>query len=321
MWGRKGFDPNFDGRTIDVTATAAGSGGRVSTSSALTFPGSNGGQLAQRSSGLARTSSAVNNGLRIGKLAGKAVPVIGGVLDYAAGKAEGEDDIRALAGATGSAAGTWGGAAAGAAAGAAIGSVVPVVGTVIGGAVGGILGGMGGGSAGGWVADRIDDAVRGKPQGDRNTSPTTKAGMLIGAVDSLDKEKNNMFGQLGKGLLMAGTGIGAVGAGMGIKNGMDSIGGANEFDQRRQAAQAQLQGAMGQSLGSDIEQGIYVGERAGNFKRGLEQDRMNQEYQNTLGIQGQQLEASQAQDAINAFVQTQNTAAQRAQSILNTRFY
>jgi hypothetical protein len=81
--------------------------------------------------------------------------------DYAGGKQEGEDDIRAGVGASGSVLGGWGGASAGAMGGAALGSVVPGVGTVIGGAIGAIAGGIGGGYLGGWGADRADEAIRG----------------------------------------------------------------------------------------------------------------------------------------------------------------
>ena len=81
--------------------------------------------------------------------------------DFYDGKQQGEDNVRAAAGAAGSTLGGWGGATAGGLAGAAIGSVVPVIGTAIGGAVGAIAGGMIGGTAGGWGADRVDEAVRG----------------------------------------------------------------------------------------------------------------------------------------------------------------
>ena len=114
-------------------------------------------------------------GRTAGNLFFKAAPAIGGYIDYARGKAEGEDDVRAAAGAVGSTLGGWATTAAatkaGAAAGAAIGTAIaPVAGTTIGGAIGGLAGfGAGlvtqglGSFAGGWTADRLDETVRGKP--------------------------------------------------------------------------------------------------------------------------------------------------------------
>lgn len=86
----------------------------------------------------------------------KALPGVGAVIDYAGGKADGEDDFRAIAGAAGSGLGGWGGMVKGAAIGGAIGSAP-------GAFIGGIIGGIGGSIAGGWAADRLDETVRGKP--------------------------------------------------------------------------------------------------------------------------------------------------------------
>lgn len=108
-----------------------------------------------RIAGLA--NSIRNSGVRLGPLDA----VFAGA-DYLQGKQDGEDDLRAAAGAAGSTLGGWGGAMAGGSAGAAIGSVVPGLGTAIGGAIGAIAGGTLGGFAGGWGADRVDETIRGK---------------------------------------------------------------------------------------------------------------------------------------------------------------
>jgi len=102
----------------------------------------------------------------MGRIAGSLTGSIGnvafGAFDYASGKAEGEDDIRALAGATGNTVGGWAGGAGGAAAGAALGTMLlPGIGTAIGGVIGGLAGGIGGSTAGGWAGDRADELVRG----------------------------------------------------------------------------------------------------------------------------------------------------------------
>lgn len=101
---------------------------------------------------------------QIGRIAGGPVGNLAfGAFDYASGKAAGEDDIRALAGAAGNTAGGWSGGAAGAATGAALGTMLlPGIGTAIGGVLGGIAGGISGSTGGGWAADRIDEVVRGK---------------------------------------------------------------------------------------------------------------------------------------------------------------
>lgn len=93
---------------------------------------------------------------RVAGFLNKALPGVGAVIDYAGGKADGEDDFRAIAGAAGSGLGGWGGAVKGAAIGGAIGSAP-------GAFIGGIIGGIGGSIAGGWTADRLDETVRGKP--------------------------------------------------------------------------------------------------------------------------------------------------------------
>lgn len=101
---------------------------------------------------------------QIGRIAGGPVGNLAfGAFDYASGKAEGEDDIRALAGATGNTAGGWAGGAAGATKGALLGTLLlgPGIGTALGGTAGGIAGGILGSTAGGWLADRGDDLIRG----------------------------------------------------------------------------------------------------------------------------------------------------------------
>lgn len=101
-----------------------------------------------------------------GRMVGKAFPVVSNTIevpfDYMAGKAEGEDDFRAGAGAVASGLGGWKGALAGAGAGAALGPA--------GALAGGIIGGMAGSFAGGWTADRVDEFVRGKNTGIRNNT-------------------------------------------------------------------------------------------------------------------------------------------------------
>lgn len=93
----------------------------------------------------------------LGKGLSRGLPVIGAVGDYAEGKSQGEDDIRAGVGAAGSALGGWKGAAAGAVAGQL---AIPI--PIVGGAVGAVAGGIAGAAAGGWGADRVDDLIRGK---------------------------------------------------------------------------------------------------------------------------------------------------------------
>lgn len=114
--------------------------------------------------------------------------------DYADGKAQGEDDIRAGLGAGGAAAGGIGGAMAG----AAIGQMaIPIPG--VGAAVGAIAGGMMGGFGGGWGADRVDEAVRGnrgaaesERNNERNALTTTAvgAGALGAAGFGISNSKN-----------------------------------------------------------------------------------------------------------------------------------
>lgn len=98
--------------------------------------------------------------------------------DYADGKAQGEDNIRAGLGAGGAAAGGIGGAMAGAALGQA---AIPIPG--VGAAIGAIGFGMLGGFGGGWGADRVDEAVRGNQgaaeaerNNDRNLATTAATG-------------------------------------------------------------------------------------------------------------------------------------------------
>lgn len=111
--------------------------------------------------------------LSIPRLAIPANIALGG-LDYLQGKAEGEDDERALTGAIGSTLGGFGGGAiastqfgkavqafkGGANAGGSYGKLFGTKGRIAGALIGG-LGGMAGSFLGGYAADRIDDAVRG----------------------------------------------------------------------------------------------------------------------------------------------------------------
>lgn len=83
--------------------------------------------------------------------------LVGGGIDYAAGKMAGEDDARALAGAVGATLLGGVGAAAGAKALGAVAAnnkFLPIAGSVAGGYIAG--------TAGGYLADRGDDAIRGE---------------------------------------------------------------------------------------------------------------------------------------------------------------
>lgn len=94
----------------------------------------------------------VNVGKNIGVMG-----LVGGGIDYAAGKMAGEDDARALAGAVGATLLGGVGAAAGAkvlGAVAANNKFLPIAGSLAGGYAAGTLGG--------YLADRGDDALRGE---------------------------------------------------------------------------------------------------------------------------------------------------------------
>jgi hypothetical protein len=111
----------------------------------------------------------------LGKGLSRGLPILGAVGDYADGKAQGEDEIRAGVGAAGSGLGGWGGAAAGAGIGQAL---IPIPG--VGAAIGGIVGGIAGTFAGGWGADRADDLVRG------NNNKQNKENKMASFYDSTD---------------------------------------------------------------------------------------------------------------------------------------
>lgn len=145
-----------------------------------------------------------------GKYAGPIANTAFGVLDYADGKAQGEDDIRAAAGAIGSTVGGIGGVAAGAATGAAIGSVIPGAGTAIGGLVGGaiglgstLIGGYLGNQVGGWAADRTDELIRGNKGVKNSNMATFNQGMQPYNYKQAQEEKNNQWG------ILDGVAIGA----------------------------------------------------------------------------------------------------------------
>lgn len=137
-----------------------------------------------------------------GKYAGPIANTAFGVLDYADGKAQGEDDIRATAGAIGSTVGGIGGVAAGAATGAAIGSVIPGAGTAIGGLVGGaiglgstLIGGYLGNQVGGWTADRTDELIRGnKGVNNNNNMATFNQGMTDEYGRPIGQQKQQGWG-------------------------------------------------------------------------------------------------------------------------------
>lgn len=133
--------------------------------------------------------------------------LLGATLDYAGGKQEGEDDVRAVAGAAGSTAGGLGGALAGAAAGSVLGPV--------GTAVGAIAGATGGGFLGGWGADRVDEGVR----GNRNKGQKKMANFY----DRYYNEENDSF-DFGDGAMLIPSAYGGYELIRGLKNaGMPKI--------------------------------------------------------------------------------------------------
>ena len=147
-----------------------------------------------------------------GRIAGKAwnvgSNVIGVPFDYMAGKAEGEDDFRAGAGAVASGLGGWKGALAGAGIGAAFGPA--------GALAGGIIGGMAGSFAGGWTADRVDEFVRGKNTGRNNIGARNNMSQAVrlenGDVVEVD-DNGNIIGWLVKGGIVLAGGEALYGAG------------------------------------------------------------------------------------------------------------
>jgi len=147
-----------------------------------------------------------------GRIAGKAwnagSNVIGVPFDYMAGKAEGEDDFRAGAGAVASGLGGWKGALAGAGIGAAFGPA--------GALAGGIIGGMAGSFAGGWTADRVDEFVRGKNTGRNNIGARNNMSQAVrlenGDVVEVD-DNGNFIGWLVKGGIVLAGGEALYGAG------------------------------------------------------------------------------------------------------------
>lgn len=151
--------------------------------------------------------------------------LLGGYLDYAGGKQEGEDNVRAAAGAAGSTAGGWGGALAGAAAGSAI---LPGIGT----AVGAIAGATAGGSLGGWGADRVDEVVR----GNRNKGEKKMANFY----DRYYDEQNDSF-DLGDGAMLIPTAYGGYELVKGIKRaGIPAV--TNPFSEMAAARQLGMSG-------------------------------------------------------------------------------
>lgn len=121
-----------------------------------------------------------------GKYLGPVGSVLGAGLDYSDGKAQGEDDIRAGAGATGSAAG---------------GVIGGVLGTALG-PLGTIAGSVVGSTVGGWLGDRADELVRGnagvtgvKEQGQlQGQQPNVTNSNVIGSIDAATLSQ--MSGQL-----------------------------------------------------------------------------------------------------------------------------
>lgn len=149
-----------------------------------------------------------------GKIAGRGLNVVGNTIgvpfDYMAGKAQGEDDFRAGAGAVASGLGGWKGALAG----AGLGSTLGPAGTLIGG----IAGGMAGNFAGGWTADRVDEFVRGKQALANTNTGVNKSNMAQnvqlenGDVAQVD-DNGNFIGWLVKGGALVAAGEALYGAG------------------------------------------------------------------------------------------------------------
>lgn len=161
------------------------------------------------STGVSKAAGAAKSVLGAGKsvlgkgaqLAGglmKGLPVVGALLgggvEFATRKAEGQSTSKALAGTAGGMAGGAGGALAGAAAGAALGSVVPIVGTAVGGILGGIIGGFGGGWFGGKIADVTHDKLVGPVKKEiekGNTAKVAQDNLVKPVTDSLKSVEAN----------------------------------------------------------------------------------------------------------------------------------
>jgi len=139
-------------------------------------------------------ASALGKGAQLAGGLMKGLPVVGALLgggvEFATRKAEGQSTSKALVGTAAGAAGGVGGALAGTAAGAAIGSVVPVVGTAIGGIIGGLIGGFGGGWFGGKIADVTHDKLV-KPVKDEikkgNTAQVTQDNLVKPIQDGMNQ--------------------------------------------------------------------------------------------------------------------------------------
>lgn len=108
------------------------------------------------------------------KYGGKALGVVGTVMDakelYDSYQADGGKIGENTVTSAGGIAGSWGGAAAGAKlgamGGAALGSVIPFVGTAVGGVVGGLLGGIIGGIGGNWFGKKAANTAYNGINGD-----------------------------------------------------------------------------------------------------------------------------------------------------------
>jgi hypothetical protein len=150
----------------------------------------------------------------------RGLPVIGAVGDYAEGKSQGEDDIRAGVGAAGSALGGWKGAAAGAVAGQL---AIPI--PIVGGAVGAVAGGIAGAAAGGWGADRVDDLIRGNKNNKEKEMATFSSGYAEDERRRMEEERaynNRGYGTgdfLGQAINAAGLG----GLGYGVYANRESL--------------------------------------------------------------------------------------------------
>lgn len=273
---------------------------------------------------------------------------LGAGMDYVQGKEEGEDDVRAIAGAAGSTAGGWGGAMAGAALGTAA-IPIPVVGT----AVGAIAGSMLGGFAGGWGADRADELIRGKKGNTNDLGDVAKGAAGVGLLAAggaygLNKGKKSMgfipsqAWQMGRSLQRPAAIGGALVAGTVANNMMGNpIGGAID------ATTGMLTGGRGTDLKPNEIQGpATISGRSAAVRdpyedlvrvRGFANEREALEFQNYLGQQNQQLaydrkfayddymnqqkiNSDQALQMINSYNQGMNNATNAANVILNAKW-
>jgi hypothetical protein len=122
-------------------------------------------------------------------------------------------------------------------------------------------------------------------------------------------------------LLLGGAALGAGAIAVGANQ---LMGGGNDYADIADPAEA--------AMARQVDQSIMVGERAGQFKADLEQQAVQQAYNNQRGLAGQQinaaanqqdaqLRAEQANQILNAHLAAQQNATNAAQGIAGQRFY